>query len=186
MGWRLVPSIAALAAPFALATEPAPAARDAERARRAFLDVARVLQSPRCMNCHPAGDAPLRGDDARPHAMNVRRAIEKLGMRCGSCHPLSNLAGAPMPPGAPNWHLPPEVTPMVFQGKSPAELCRSLKDPKQNGNKSLGELLHHVRDDELVKWGWSPGEGRTVPPLPHAEFVGRFAEWIAHGAACPQ
>ena len=31
-----------------------------------------VLQHPRCMNCHPLGDAPLQGDASAPHAQNVR------------------------------------------------------------------------------------------------------------------
>ncbi len=44
-----------------------------------------------------------------------------------------------MPPGNPNWHLPPPEMKMVFQGKTPGELARQLKDPDQNGHKTLEE-----------------------------------------------
>jgi hypothetical protein len=75
---------------------------------------------------------------------------------------------------------------MVFEGKSPAELARLLTDPKQNGGKSLDELLHHVTEDKLVLWGWNPGEGRTKPPLSHEEFASRMREWIEAGAPAPE
>ena len=150
-----------------------------------FVEVARVLQSPRCMNCHPQGDAPLQTDASKPHKQNIRRAFSSLGGSCATCHQRSNLSGAHLPPGAPGWGLPPAATPMVFQGKSSAALCRDLKDPEKNGRRSLQDLLHHVRDDELVKWGWTPGAGRTVPPLTHEAFVQKVSDWISQGAPCP-
>jgi hypothetical protein len=150
-----------------------------------FADIARVLQSPRCMNCHPTGDGPLQTHAAKPHNQNVKRALLSLGASCSSCHQTRNLAGDHMPPGAPHWTMPSAQMPMVFQGKSLAALCRDVKDPEKNGHRSLDDLLHHVRDDELVKWGWSPGPGRTLPPLPHVDFVKKVADWIAQGAPCP-
>src|SRR5437773_1306089 len=39
----------------------------------AFMQVYKVLMNPRCMNCHPAGDQPLQGDDNHIHTMNVQR-----------------------------------------------------------------------------------------------------------------
>ena len=30
-----------------------------------------------------------------------------------------------------------------------------------------------------------PGDGRTLPPLRHAEFVRKMDEWLKNGAACP-
>jgi hypothetical protein len=76
--------------------------------------------------------------------------------------------------------------PLVFQGKSPRELARQLKDPKQNGHKTLQELLHHVDSDKLVLGGWDPGDGRTKPPLTHAEFSRKMHEWVEKGAAEPE
>jgi len=91
-----------------------------------------------------------------------------------------------MPPGHPEWHLPPANMRMVFQGKSPAELARQLKDPKQNGGKTLEEILHHVSHDSLVmESGWNPAEGKSKPPLAHAEFAAKMREWIEKGAAIP-
>jgi mono/diheme cytochrome c family protein len=156
--------------------------------RAAFLDVYKVLMHPRCMNCHPAGDVPLQGDDSHLHLQNIQRGPDGKGLyalKCANCHQETNLRGENMPPGNPNWHLPPADAPMVFQGKSPAELARQLKDPKQNGGKALEQLLHHA-DDQLVLWGWDPGDGRTKPPLSHSEFAAKWREWIDKGAAIPE
>jgi mono/diheme cytochrome c family protein len=161
---------------------------DVTASRAAFLAAYTVLMHPRCMNCHPAGDAPLQGDDSHVHAQNVQRGPDgkgKYALKCANCHQLANLAGANMPPGNPNWHLPPPEMKMVFQGKTPRELARQLKDPAQNGHKTLDQILHHVAEDKLVLGGWDPGDGRTRPPLTHDEFVRKMREWIEKGAAEP-
>jgi hypothetical protein len=90
-----------------------------------------------------------------------------------------------MPPGNPKWHLPPATMRMVFQGKSPAELARQLKDPALDGGRTLRQILKHVSEDDLVLAGWDPGDGRTKPPLSHAEFAAKMREWIEKGAAAP-
>src|SRR6266481_527279 len=157
--------------------------------RAAFLQFYRVLTSPRCQNCHPAGDAPLQGDDSHVHLPNVKRGADGHGvtaMRCDTCHQAANLPGAHLPPGSPRWSLPSLEVKMVFAGRSPGELCRQIKDPKQNGGRSLGNLLDHVGNDDLVGWGWSPGDGRTVPPLSRRDTVAQVKIWIAGGAACPE
>lgn len=162
---------------------------DAAASRAAFLQLYRVLTSPRCQNCHPAGDAPLQGDDSHVHLQNVKRGSSGHGvtaMRCDTCHQAVNLTGAHMPPGNPKWALPPQEQKMVFVERSPSELCRQIKDPRQNGGRSLEKLLDHVANDDLVGWGWSPGDGRTLPPLSRADTVTQMKAWIAGGAACPE
>jgi len=175
-------------APEATAAEVA-APKDEAASRAAFLEAYKVLMHPRCMNCHPVGDVPLQGDDSRLHPMNVQRGPEgkgKYALKCANCHQDENLPGANMPPGNPNWHLPPPEMPMVFEGQSPGELARQLKDPKLNGGKTLEEILHHVAEDSLVLWGWDPGEGRPKPPLSHDQFVEKMRSWIENGAAEPE
>jgi mono/diheme cytochrome c family protein len=157
--------------------------------RAAFLEAYKVFMHPRCMNCHPSGDVPLQGDDSHLHVQNVKRGPDGKGLyalKCANCHQEANLPGANMPPGNPNWRLPKAEMPLVFQGKSPAELARQLKDPKQNGGKSLEQLLQHVSEDKLVLGGWDPGDGRTKPPLTYAEFAAKVREWIEKGAAIPE
>jgi hypothetical protein len=147
-----------------------------------------VLQHPRCANCHPAGDVPLQGDDRRPHGQNVQRGPDGHGLfdlRCDTCHQTENLPGPHLPPGAPNWHLPPPEMPMVFVGKTSGELCRQLKDPKQNGGCSPEQLYEHVARDPLVLWGWDPGEGREPVPIAHTDFARAMREWIDRGCNCP-
>jgi len=155
----------------------------------AWAVVYQVLQSPRCMNCHPAGEAPLQGDASLPHAQNVQRGAMGHGryaLRCDSCHQETNLPGPHLPPGAPGWHLPRRDEPLVFEGRSSAELCNQLKDPERNGHKTLEELFAHMDHDPVVLWGWSPGEGRNPVPVPHAELVAAMRAWIDGGCECPE
>src|SRR6266404_3902194 len=168
---------------------PARPARDAAASAKAFLEVHKVFTSPRCQNCHPSGDAPLQGDDSHAHLQNVKRGKDGHGvsaMRCDTCHQTVNLAGAHMPPGSPKWALPPPAQKMVFVGRSPAQLCKQIKDPKQNGGRPLEKLLDHIANDDLVGWGWSPGDGRALPPLSREDTVAQMKLWIAGGAACPE
>lgn len=150
--------------------------------------VYRVLQHPRCLNCHPAGDVPLQGDDSRPHAQNVRRGPAGRGlfaMRCDTCHQAQNLPGAHMPPGAPNWHLPDPDMPLIFAGRSSGELCRQLKDPQQNGGRSPENLYQHLAHDPLVLWGWEPGDGRAPVDVSHEDLLRAMRAWIDGGCGCP-
>lgn len=154
----------------------------------AFLDVYRVLQHPRCLNCHPDGEAPLQGDLSIPHAMNITRGSEEAGLECATCHQNKNsevLGIDGGPPGAPNWHLPEQNMPLVFQNRSPQQLCEQLKDPQQNGNKTLQQVYDHIAYDPLVLWGWEPGGTRTTPPLTHADFTKQFKMWMDANAPCP-
>lgn len=147
-----------------------------------------VLRHPRCMNCHSTGDFPRQGDDGHPHAMNVRRGAAGHGVtaeRCSTCHQDHNLDGAHLPPGAPSWGLPPPSTPMIWQGLTDGQICRSIKDPKRNRNRNLEQLVEHLTEDQLVMWAWRPGEGRTPVPMSHDEFTAKVKQWQAGGAPCP-
>ncbi|QDK80477.1 hypothetical protein EXU85_18450 [Spirosoma sp. KCTC 42546] len=165
-----------------------PVRRDSVTSVKAFANVYKVLMSPRCMNCHPSGDIPLQGDDNHLHTMGPRRGTDGKGiyaMKCSNCHQPTNTPGLHTPPGNPEWHLPPATMRMVFQGRTPRQLAKQLVDPKQNGNKNVEKLLEHA-DDGLVKAGWNPGEGRTLPPMSHAEFKKAWTTWINTGAYAPQ
>jgi hypothetical protein len=162
---------------------------DSNASREAFLQVYKVFTSPRCQNCHPAGDSPLQGDDSHVHLQYVQRGKNGhgvYGMRCDTCHQTTNLSGEHMPPGNPKWSLPTPQHKMIIVGRLPAELCRQLKDPKQTGGRSLQQLLEHVSSDDLVGWAWDPGTGRIPPPLSRADTVAQMKIWIDGGAACPQ
>ena len=168
----------------------APAA-DRAQAVGAFETVRQVLQHPRCQNCHIPGDAPLQFDDGRPHGQNVVRGADGRGvpgLPCATCHADANPPpsyGANMPPGAPNWHLPPPQTRMIFIDLTPAQLCATVKNRKATGGKGLPAMLEHVAHDKLVAWGWDPGVGRAPVPIPQAEVVQAFRTWMNAGAPCP-
>src|SRR3984893_12300074 len=178
-------ALALLACTLAAQTAAKP---EAAASRAAFLQVYRVLTSPRCQNCHPAGDAPLQGDDSHVHIQNVKRGADGHGvaaMRCNACHQDHNLPGAHMPPGNPKWSLPAPDHKMVFVGRSAGALCRQLKDSKQNGGRSLEQLFDHVAHDDLVGWGWNPGDGRALPPLSREKTADAMRVWIDGGTSCP-
>ena len=162
-----------------------PARADDNAGVAAFGVVYRVLESPRCRNCHPAGDAPLQFDDGRPHAMNITRRSAYNGVTCATCHRDKNGTRPGQPPGAPSWHLPPPGTPMIFEAKTPKQLCEQLKDPTQTGGRDLAALIEHVDKDPLVLWGWSPGPGRPPVPVAHDDFVRAMRTWADAGAPCP-
>ena len=170
------------------ATKAAPSAVPTASDGALFVEFVSVLRHPRCMNCHSRGDFPRQGDDGHPHTMNVRRGPEGHGVtaeKCSTCHQEHNLASAHMPPGAPNWGLPPPTTPMIWQGLTDAQICLSIKDPKQNKGRNLDQLVEHLTEDKLVAWGWNPGEGRNPIPMSHDEFRSKVKQWRAAGAPCP-
>src|SRR3990170_1012011 len=73
----------------------ASAEKDSLASVQAFEEVYKVLMSPRCMNCHPAGDIPLQGDDSHLHTMFPKRGKEGKGvyaMKCSNCHQPTNTA----------------------------------------------------------------------------------------------
>src|SRR5690349_17879676 len=82
-----------------------------ERARSVavFEEAGKVIQHPRCVNCHPAGNRPLQNDDSHPHLPLVVRGEDGLGaigMRCTTCHGQTNFEAGHVP-GNPKWHLAP-------------------------------------------------------------------------------
>ena len=52
--------------------------------------------------------------------------------------------------------------------------------------RTLEEILHHIAEDSLVLTGWNPADGRSKPPLVHAEFAAKMREWVKKGAAIPE
>lgn len=153
----------------------------------AFEQVYKVLMSPRCVNCHPKGDIPLQGDNSVIHSMQPKRGKDGKGlyaMKCANCHQQSNSPGLNTPPGNPNWQLPPADMKMVFEGKTAHELAKQLLNPELNGHKDIKMLIAHA-DDGLVKVGWNPGEGRTLPPLTYAQFKKAWITWLQTGAYAP-
>jgi len=150
-----------------------------------FAEAGKVIQHPRCLNCHPATERPTQTDAMRPHEPLVVRGdggIGAAGLRCITCHHNANFDPAGVP-GNPKWALaPPE---MAWQGKSLGDICRQIKDPNRNGGRSMAELVHHMAEDELVGWGWHPGGKRTPAPGTQAEFGALIKAWADSGAYCP-
>jgi hypothetical protein len=164
-----------------------------ERSRALFNEIAKVVTHPRCLNCHPAGEHPLQGADHHEHRPPVPRGeadIGVAGLTCQACHTERNFTlvgtGATYKsiPGHPRWQLAPRE--MAWEGKTFGEICQQLKDEKRNGGRSLAMLHEHMADDDLVAWGWAPGEGREPAPGDQKQLGQLVQAWIDTGAACPQ
>lgn len=184
---RITMMSAALAAAAVISALGAAQGAAEDEGERAFGEVARVLLSPRCRNCHPAGDAPLHGDEHPiAHTMNISRKSPAAGLSCTACHRETNGPRPGMPPGVAGWAMPPADMPMVFEGRTPKTLCAQLKDPTKTGGRDLPALREHMAKDHLVLWAWDPGPGRAKPPLSHAALVKNLDAWIAAGAPCPR
>ena len=150
-----------------------------------FNEVGKVLQHPRCLNCHPRTDRPTQTDTMRPHMPLVVRADSGMGapgLRCQTCHHDRNYDVAGVP-GNSKWQLAPAE--MAWQGKSLGEICAQLKDKSRNGGRAMPEMIHHMAQDELVGWGWNPGARRTPAPGTQAQFGALFKAWADSGAVCP-
>ncbi len=163
----------------------------AARSRALFTEAAKVITSPRCMNCHPAGNRPTQANDMHVHMPPVVRGDNGDGVpgnTCGACHTdrnftLSEYSSYQSIPGHPRWALAPVE--MAWQGKSIAEICRQLKDPARNGGRDLALLHEHAAGDDLIAWGWQPGAGRDPAPGSQRQFGALIQAWIDTGAQCP-
>jgi hypothetical protein len=174
-------------APTALKTPQdfASIADTAERSRALFAEAGKVIESPRCQNCHPVGQRPTQGDDMHPHLPPIVRGRDDtgpVGMHCATCHPAANFAPAGVP-GNPKWHMAPVA--MAWQTRSLGQICEQIKDPARNGKRTLMQIHDHMAHDALVGWGWHPGGTRSPAPGTQEQFGELIAAWIKTGAACP-
>src|SRR5256714_7102839 len=90
-----------------------------ERSRALFVEAGRVLQHPRCLNCHPAGERPTQGNDGHPHSPLVVRGPDgkgAIGLRCTTCHQNANYDPSRVP-GHPEGHAAPQA--VAGQAKTP-------------------------------------------------------------------
>jgi hypothetical protein len=162
----------------------------AERSAALFTEAARVLEHPRCLNCHPVDRTPTQGDDLHPHNPLIRADAEghgPPGLPCNTCHQAQNTPTNVQPiesvPGHGHWMLAPPS--MSWQGLKTSEICQQIKDPARNGGRNLEKIHEHLALDTLVGWAWTPGPGRTPAPGTQKSFGELIRAWIETGAACP-
>ena len=157
-----------------------------ERAAALFTEAGRVIQSPRCLNCHPTTERPTQTDKLLPHQPLVVRGDGGVGapggLSCSTCHHDTNFDEAGVP-GNPRWRLAPAE--MAWQGRTLGQICAQIKDKQRNGGKDLAALVKHMAEDDLVGWGWHPGAGRTPAPGTQKAFGELIKAWAEAGAGCP-
>jgi hypothetical protein len=164
--------------------QPAFAQNNEQESINAFLAAVKVMQHPRCTNCHAKGDGPKQTDQRYEHIFNVKRGPADRGMggyTCKSCHQNTNIGGIP---GADDWHMAPRG--MSWGDGDAAQICASITDKSSNGNRAPRGIVLHVENDILVNWAWQPGDKRSSPPLTHDEFVKLMQRWAASGGFCPK
>jgi hypothetical protein len=43
-----------------------------------------------------------------------------------------------------------------------------------------------MKVDPLVLWAWTPGAGRTTPPLSQEKLMQALDAWVSAGMPCPK
>jgi hypothetical protein len=164
---------------------------EAQRSAALFTEAGKVIQHPRCLNCHPATRMPTQGDAMLAHVPFMNAVDDNHGPRglpCATCHGSENTptfsAGIASVPGSAHWQLAPIE--MAWQELTLPQICAQLKDPKRNGSRSLEQIVTHMSTDHLVGWAWEPGAGRSKAPGTHEAFGALIAAWVKSGAHCPR
>jgi hypothetical protein len=149
-----------------------------------FDPIASVVMHPRCMNCHQV-DSPRQTDARIPHQPLVVRGKDDRGaptQPCQTCHQATNTADG-FVPGVATWRLAPLS--MKWEGLTKQQICEQMKDPARNGGRRTGEaVIEHMKADPLILWAWTPGAGRTTPPLSHEKLVIALETWVHAGMPC--
>ena len=185
-----IPRAAAQVVPLKPVSAFSPIHDEHARSIALFVEAARVITNPRCMNCHPATRQPTQGDDLHTHVPLMHGGPQDRGapgLPCASCHGTVNAptlaSSIASVPGNSQWRLAPAA--MAWQGRSLREICLQLKDGARNGGRSLAKIREHAQRDPLVGWAWHPGEGRAPAPGTQAQFGALIQAWISTGAQCP-
>src|SRR5258708_39882318 len=91
-----------------------------------FVEAARVIASPRCMNCHPATRQPTQGDDLHAHVPLMYGGPHDRGapgFPCASCHGATNTLTLASPIASVPGHSQGKLAPpsMPWQGTAPPQ-----------------------------------------------------------------
>ena len=164
----------------------------AERSRALFNEIAKVVTHPRCMNCHPAGNHPLQGDDRHEHLPPVPRGEAGLGvagLNCATCHTERNftLVGAARPTrafrairaGASRRSKWPGKASRSARSASSSRTRRATADARSRCCTSISRTTT-----------WSRGAGSRAKGASRRRAdqkqLGALAQaWIESGAQCP-
>ena len=169
-----------------------------EQGLQAWSRVYEVASHPRCANCHTGeSDRPMWSGPAygktRPHGMNIRAGASRIGaehLLCSTCHTTTNEVkehandtAHAAPKVAMAWRLaPPEAD---WFGRTSRQICEQLRDPKQNGDRTMLELAEHLDHDLILHWAWNPGGGREPAPYSLQEHIDDLLIWGVAGFPCP-
>ena len=179
-----------------------PPTRSFSSPEEAFDYLHQVARSPRCVNCHGMyrGDGqriPTVGDAMTPHPMNVTARHNPdglaLGIKCTSCHGTENSPEPGGPPGAaddcPEWQMPEDRRMTLARAMSKQHLCKqwqvatpvSLEHAKKCGKpvpSTVPEFfVHHLAQDRLIAWAFTPGDGREAAPGRLIDLVEAAKKW---------
>src|SRR4051812_34002000 len=140
----------------------------AERSRAIFAEAAKVLTHPRCMNCHPATDRVLQGNDNHPHQPVATHQ-----------NPLRDVSHRP-----PRWMAAPIE--MAWQGKPIGErFAGRSRTPTAMAAVTFRSCTSTWRTTIWWHGVSSRGKGRDPAPGSQALLGQLIQAWIDTGAQCP-
>ena len=132
---------------FLVAGPVATAAAEGADGTAAWRTIARVLASPRCLNCHPGGDTPTQADDMHRHRPPVQRGTHDAGiaaMRCTTCHdqPRAALGQAPRAIHQIGLEQRSYAWPVRLEGRPPSRRPANPRDGRQIAGGVAGTARH--------------------------------------------
>ena len=74
---------------------------------------------------------------------------------------------------------------MKWEGLTKEQICED-EGPGRERGRTGKDVIEHMKVDPLVLWAWTPGGGRTPPPLSHERFVEVLEAWVHAGMPCPK
>ena len=87
--------------------------------------------------------------------------------------------------GVHHAHTPTNGHELRVRGFDKLHRLRKRQSIRSFSGKTLAELVDHMANDDLVGWGWNPGEGREPVPGTQEQFGELYKAWAATGAHCP-
>ena len=131
---------------------------ESERSVAYFDEMLKVIQHPRCLNCHPVDNSPRQGMEMQMHEPPVVRGANDFGapgMRCTTCHGTENVEFTTKEgsiPGHEPWQLAPLETGWI--GRAPPRSAPSSRTPSATAAAAWRSCT-----STTPRTGWSAGAG---------------------------
>ena len=118
-----------------------------------FTEAGKVLTSRRCVNCHPAGDRPLQGEEGRLHQPPVERGVDGAPRRCVALP--ATRPPTSIPPACPATRIG-TWRPGKWDGRA-RQSTRSARRSRIRRATEAARFNKSRRTSPMTRWSVGPG-----------------------------